>query len=303
MRKYATMEQVCWRCDASRGPDVSWSLYNLSGQWVQGCDDVEPPWDSARPAPALTALPGFACWPHISLDLLHIFYIGIGRDCAGSCLKLMIQSKLFFPGTTITQRMSRASLELQAWADAHRVHLSCSHFSKARLQWGSDYPMLRVKGADCMAVLRWLASKVESTTVDDEFFQLVATCLWSVNAMMDILHRGGIFLSREEAQSAHALGKLYLQSYLELAGQAVSQGKKLWKLRPKFHLFWHVVHDLNSTGGLVRNVSNDETWLDEDYVGKLSRLVQMTHSRTSQLRAVQRYLVGLPELFRSMCSS
>lgn len=72
------LEQVCWKCPATKGTDgLDYCYVNVSplAPW-RALVDVDIPWQIT---PEFSRLEGFH-YLMISLDPLHIFYLGLGRD-------------------------------------------------------------------------------------------------------------------------------------------------------------------------------------------------------------------------------
>lgn len=71
----------------------------------------------------------------VQVDLLHVFYLGVGRDLLGSALKVLIQKRALFQGRTIELRLKRASCSLRQYAKDNKLPLRCKHLTKNRLSW------------------------------------------------------------------------------------------------------------------------------------------------------------------------
>ena len=77
---------------------------------------------------------------------------------------------------------------------------------------------------------------------------------------------------------------------MTLAGNAVQNGKKLWRVRPKFHTLHHcILEDRESR----LNPHYSATWMDEDYIKRTMRVKKKTHKRTATSATLHRWLMGL----------
>lgn len=81
-------EKICHQCEATRGKaDPSKNFTNLAStsSWQASLDDPSVPWNRADP-PSLSGLRHF-CLDKLSLDVLHVWHLGVARDvclvCAG----------------------------------------------------------------------------------------------------------------------------------------------------------------------------------------------------------------------------
>ena len=75
----------------------------------------------------------------LGVDLLHVFYLGIGRDMLGSALKILCSKAVaYFAGSTIDARLESASKRLRSWAKMKGYSLCLKKLDKAKLAWSSD---------------------------------------------------------------------------------------------------------------------------------------------------------------------
>ena len=161
--------------------------------------------------------------------------------------------------------------------------------------------MLRVKGADVTVWLKFMCNKLSEKQCDDlDSCAAFSTCIWAMDRFLTITMNGGIFLTAEESDEIHQLGMLYLHTYIALAAESLEAGKLYWKVRPKLHLFWHLAHKAKHSKGR-RNPHNDSNWMDEDFIKHMTQLMSKTHNLTGNLRALERYLLGLPAKLAKTC--
>lgn len=222
----------------------------------------------------------------LTIDLLHAFHLGAGRDLVGGLIKYLAQHGGFLVGANQKQRLESAyTLCTQFLRDQGRERLSISGFHKARLNWGTDFPSLRSKGADTYLILWWLAEDFLPSAPGVS--PLVVLCAQSCHAWLRILLRSGPWLSNDERCLSIHLGRQYLVSYCVLAEAAQREGVKLWKCRPKLHLVTHLVH---SAATSPRNVFMDSCFVDEGFVGRIMRIATGTHVKTMGRRTLERCL-------------
>lgn len=110
---------------------------------------------------------------------------------------------------------------------------------------------------------------------------------------MDCLSSAGDTLSPEESSHASIVGDAFLKMYISL----VHSEPDLWRLRPKLHMVWHLVHDAELRPSR-RNPLLDSTWQDEDWVKRVARTLKRCHSRSAQKTVLQRYLLALQQKLR-----
>jgi len=146
---------------------------------------------------------------------------------------------------------------------------------------------LHAKGYDSFVILQWLQAELAENAPPPSC-QTVKSCIWCANAFMEILCRANNFMTEPEVANVEVLGSAFMKLYLFLA----HRHPKVWRIRPKFHLVWHVVTDPGLRASR-HNTSKDSTWMDEDWVKKIGRNMKRCHKRTVQKTALQRYLVAL----------
>ena len=79
---------------------------------------------------------------------------------------------------------------------------------------------------------------------EDVVLQVLASCCYGIQHMIDIMDGSGIILSCEDASDAAESMKLHLKTFEWLALYWHDRRKMLFKLRPKSHYLWHMANDL-----------------------------------------------------------
>jgi hypothetical protein len=151
--------------------------------------------------------------------------------------------------------------------------------------WTSDakFPTLRAhRGWDVKSTLIWLGHFTKA--LDNE----MSWALQAICKCIEILDKGGMVLTAREHEALHAWGTLFIQCYLELSTQALAKGKRLWKIRPKFHSLSHLLLPESFLNG--RWVS---CFGPEDFIGRMCKLCRRCHADIQHTRVVQRYAAGM----------
>lgn len=278
--------QVCWKCRATKGSvDVSRCYTNVSPTAAWKNDPIDDPWTTM---PAFAGLRAFSV-NMLGLDVLHVWHLGVGRDLAGTAMKQLLRNGYF--GDTIESGLARATSLCKAWAKQQKHTLAMKRFTKGNLNWSSDFPELRTKGYDTYIVLSWLASELSSRDCGLPDLQLLV-------CVSDVILRGvneaGMFLTEEEVQQKQLLGEAFVRVYVKCAAENINQ--RLYRMRPKFHL-WH--HLLEESRPSRLNPRHTSTWMDEDWVKRVMKVTRNTHRRTSTQMCLRRWLLGLNTKFES----
>lgn len=109
---------------------------------------------------------------------------------------------------------------------------------------------------------------------------------------VSILRKGKPVLTAEEAYAAASHLREFLLSYVHLAHCAVAGDQAFFKCRPKLHCIDHICRNLVVSR---ENPRYHEVWLEEDLLGRLSKVLKLTHDSGNGLRAMQRWVLGLWE--------
>eukprot|EP00969_Alexandrium_andersonii_P340743 15061149-Alexandrium_andersonii.AAC.1 len=124
--------------------------------------------------------------------------------------------------------------------------------------------------------------------------QLRSTCANSLAMLVHTIDTAGMWMSPEQRSTAYTAGRRFLQTYQSLAAKNFEARVCNYKLRPKMHFFQHVVLNFKTSSA---NPKYHQTFMDEDMMGRLSKLYRRVHSGKSgtggMRRAMQRYMLKL----------
>ena len=227
----------------------------------------------------------------IAPDILHVWHLGVGRDISASALVYMLKEQLIFRGSTIDERLATATAMLKAWASERKLGLKLKKLSRTKLGWDSKkYPELKSNGYDTFIVTGWLQSLCEENHA--LLPHDLGVALWSANHVLSLMQNAPTYLSPQEQKNKMIIGQLFMKSYLRLANQFLHQRKKLFRLRPKLHILHHI---FRSNPPSRQNPAKYSTWIDEDGLKRLMRVMRMIDARTAPERLLQRFLLALPQ--------
>ena len=270
------------------------NVSNAAG-W-QATLDTELPW---KVRPALCDLVGEHLGA-VSLDVMHIWHLGVLRDLLGSIIKLLVRARGgSYNGSTIKKRLLVFNRELREYAKAANLELSCKRIKKETLTWRRDMcPTLKTKAADCSTILQFCAHKLESVALPK--YGGVVACAWAANAFSRCLSHSGLFLTPEERQTAITTGDLFLMSYMSLATEAIQADEKYFKVRPKIHYLQHLLQQLQ---GVHRNPYYSSTFMDEDWIRHAIGLQRKMAHKTSPYNILRRFSTNTKTaLDRHLCT-
>ena len=256
-------------------PDSAWSATEYQ----------QDPWSFT---PSYSLLEGFSI-TMIQADLLHVFHLGVARDLIGSTLALFIKDKLIFSGATQADRLREATTNLKSFARGAKLPLKLHRLTKRKLGWDSkSYPEFRGSGYDAFVVLRWLVQVVQSHPA--EVPAPLYRAIYAADHTLSVLYNAGRYLTEAEQHSKETYGMMFLHNYMEMVHRNLTARRRLFRLRPKFHLMHHIV---KARPGSRVNPAVFSTWMDEDCLRKMMRVLKLTDPRTAPRRILERFLLRM----------
>ena len=238
--------------------------------------------------PTLFQLPGFS-FEMVRPDILHVCHLGTCRDLIASGLRELTRSSILFQAGTQALRLREATARLHAYCGEHGYNLSLRKLSSKSLGFGVGYPELKAKGYDSFIILRWLV--MEITTNRPQNYDMLCTCLWSLDSFLSVATNANRFFTQNEAEHIQSVGLLFLKTYLQLAVESLARKRRLYKVRPKFHLLCHLIFDMPLSRA---NWTFDSTWMDEDFNKVCMTVTKKVHRRSATKRTLQRWLLAVP---------
>ena len=110
-----------------------------------------------------------------------------------------------------------------------------------------------------------------------------------------IIHKSGIWLSRESAKKAMDAVNLFCTSYSFCASEFHRLSIPRYHVQPSLHLFKHAAvrlqQQLNSGAARVLSPTVHLCENSEDFVGQVARISRRVAARTCGLQTLQRYLI------------
>lgn len=262
-----------------------------------------PPWMSTFLAsapwvnpPPYSQLIGFNI-EMIAPDLLHVVNMGIGRDLVGSILKTILMQQHVFTDGTIDERLHAATRSLKQYARTHAHPLRLKKLTKKKLGWKAHtYAELRTgSGYDIAVTARWLEELLQPHS---QMYPDYCCLLWSLNRTLSTLYAGNFFLTNQEKNMVKTVGSVFVRTFLKQCCKAVEEGQYLFRCKPKLHLLDHIIKSERRV-----NFAKYSTWMDEDFLKRVSRTLRLTMATTAQKRTLQRWLMAVPESLRSSMAS
>lgn len=227
-------------------------------------------------------------------DLLHVLYLGMLKDAVGSALRVLTTAGWFAVAEgSVNAALLQAFGRFEDWCRSQGIthNADSGKWTAESIGFGPrEYPSLSNKGAAVKLVTAWLAGETSMfarTRPHEMPSQLMAVCFWGMATFMATLDHEPLIMADAARQRAIVAGQTFMLAYMALATLALQRRLPLWKTRPKDHVFDEV---LIRMGVSKVNPRFSQCFLDEDFIGKVCKLVRSTHALTAPLRTLQRYL-------------
>lgn len=289
--------KVCWLCGATKGlsGDLSLCFTDVSpgARWWHTVGRSPPPWQIT---PNYARIRGFDI-SMIIPDLLHVWNLGVARDVIGSTLRVILANPMVFNGPTVPIRLMQASASLRLFARSNRYPLRLKRITRAKLIWKNNaYPGFSSSGYDAFVAMRWLEALLAPYT---DVYKEICTLIWCANQAISLLYSADRYLSQTERDNLDVLGSTFLSTYMFLAKNAIDELKFLWRVRPKHHMMSHIFRSHRCI-----NQSYYSTWMDEDFLKKIGKVLGLTAVQTAQRRILERWCLSIPKnLERFVCKT
>lgn len=226
-------------------------------------------------------------------DLFHTWHLGLAKNYLGSALALL--SKLQ-EGTNVDTRFQNLTIKYLEFCKAHHLPAHIQKISKESINWISttSYPTGSWhKGALSTSLMRFVEDQYRHNDWSgDELLELTGQACVAANMFLGILYRSDAWLEPSAATQAAGFGFRFLRRYLQCALISYQRGDRLFIIQPKAHAFHHLCVDLaeGARRGPTLNTICTSVQMDEDFIGRGSRLSRHVNEKHVAERVVNRYL-------------
>ena len=282
---------VCHLCDAGRPGCLFEEIATKQPSWIDTElltspfeSEADSPWQQVPHEPsALARL--------FKFDVFHVVHLGVAKCFLGSFL---VQLSLLEDGGSVESRFSQLTTRYLEWCKSNHRPSHCKKISKEHLGWANTkcYPCgTWHKGDLSTQLLKWVEARYLAEAADWSPMLVVAgQAAVALNTFLSRLYHAPAFLSQAEAQEVANYGMRFLRRYNELARSAYDAKKTLWAIQPKFHALAHLILGLFVTSGYTENILMYSVQMDEDFIGRPSRLSRKVSERLCSERVAVRYL-------------
>lgn len=172
-------------------------------------------------------------------------------------------------------------------------------------------PWASCKGSDSMILLEWLVFLLKLNIRNPavrgheqllrNMLQVCGSCLG-----LKMVHTHGLWLERPSAKQLYVHIMTILRGYTMLGRAALQLHMQAFIQKPKQHALHHIGCQLKKQllvgATLITNPQRNACEINEDYMGRISRLSRRVGFRLCNLRVCQRYFLKVVALLRKRVS-
>ena len=234
-------------------------------------------------------------------DIWHVFALGFGRSWVCSVIQVLLPH---LPLANLDEKWSYLSANYLQWCRSNRKQAHVSRITPYLMSYGDTSGAMGNwhKGALTTNFNLWLVDLLSAGLRDPEGF-LMQCCAATrrVNAMFSLLYRAGAFLGEEQCAFLSEQGLQFLSCYSRMALNMFQDNRQwLFPLYPKLHVFHHQMVEIKRSGMTAKMAINPAMFscqMDEDTVGRASRISRRVSIKLVASRTLQRYLVAAHAAF------
>eukprot|EP00438_Fugacium_kawagutii_P013041 Skav208334 [mRNA] locus=scaffold1961:302512:303828:- [translate_table: standard] len=228
-----------------------------------------------------------------AFDIWHSFHLGLGKSFVAGTLACI--SDQMNSSAVDARFLELTDLYLQ-YCDESRTAPYITALTKESCGWPDrkTFPNGQwSKGHVTTLLLHFIESwfaQNQNNVDGSEVLSICRDATIKINKCFRTLYSSDLWLQRNVANSIGALGMEFLECYQKLAKNAYDQRIALWPYMPKVHVVHHVFLELFLAQTSVINPLCWGVQIDEDYIGKKSRVARRVAPSQVILRVLQRSL-------------
>ena len=248
-------------------------------------------------------------------DLFHCTKIGVYQDFIAGAVLLILELGYFQDSTASNSREK----QLERAHGHFRLFCAGAGKSPALMSFTTNlfnvptrkhYGWCKCKGSDAMILMQWIRVLTTScmNRILDESHRKTLKGLHEAAssgvAWVNAMYRHGLWWARPCAEAINAHGKKFLRSYNFLAWVALHEWQfPAFAMKPKIHLLAHEVYEVSQF--LAKGVVPVPSCLmfscemNEDVVGRISRLSRRAHQARVSERVLNFYLTKVYALYKN----
>eukprot|EP00438_Fugacium_kawagutii_P017658 Skav201275 [mRNA] locus=scaffold2058:149895:151631:+ [translate_table: standard] len=291
---------VCHACLAGTVGYPSEEIATDKPKWLETCG-VRVPWLTTPSV--IKHLPHNRADPStfFQADIWHVVHLGFGRSWIASVIGILLE---VIPQPNLDAKWEFLTTQYREWCRAQRKQMHIGSITAHLMSYGDKTGTMGAwhKGALTTNFMAWLETIIQKVPCDQR--NLLPSCLQAtqcLNIVFSTLFRADAFLTEQQCEMISDRGLFFLRVYATMARAQHDQAKPwAFPLYPKLHVFHEIILRVRRDGQRVRTAANPLLFscqIDEDAVGKSSRLSRRVDIRLAMLRTLQRYKIAAKAAF------
>ena len=224
-------------------------------------------------------------------DIWHAFHLGLGKSFVAAVLACI--SDRLRGGTVDSRFLQLTDLYLQ-FCDESREPAYITSLTKEACGWPDrkTYPNGQWhKGHVTTTLLRFLESWFSKNNFrDDIILSMSADATVVLNRCFHEMYASDVWLEVSVCHRIGGFGMQFLSLYQQLALESFHQSKALFGYLPKCHIVHHIMMELSEARVATLNPLNFGVQIDEDFIGRKSRVARRVAPTQVIKRILQRSL-------------
>ena len=285
---------ICHACLADRPGFPFEDFCSAEPRWRSTLNTVAP----YVTVPVLMRLPHNPRDPHgfAGQDFFHGFHLGAGKIFISSALALVSTE---FPGNSVEARFKAMEGDFFAFCSQRKQHPHIRKLTRDTLSWpvASAAPSGSwSKGSTTLIWIRWflhVCSARRATIPPGSLLFVTWSAAWHINKFFSMLYRERVWIEKATALQISEHGFRFLEINATCARMAYDARQPFFTFMPNLHRLHHLFFSMRDMASQAPFVLNGLIWscqLEEDFIGRPSRVSRRVHPRTVMLRTLQRAL-------------
>lgn len=291
---------ICHRCLAGTVGFPCEELATVNPRWLQ-TRGVKLPWVIVPPLVKHLIHNVVDPSTFYQNDIWHTIHLGFGRSWVASCVGLLLE---VIPAPNLDSKWSFLTSDYKAFCRAHRRQTHVSSITPYLMSYGDKTGTMGQwhKGSLTVTFMMWLEHLIAKLPTDSR--SLLPKCregTLCLNALFECLYGADAFLTVEQSNLVTRNGLRFLEIYQSMAVSQYEVGRAYaFPLYPKLHGFHEILLTTRSDTLRTGTSMNPLMWscqIDEDVVGRASRLSRRVSIKQTMQRTLDRYLISARTAF------
>ena len=304
---------ICHECLATAGAQSQHGFEDFGEEpaWAQ-TQFTARPWSTNR---LLANLPCDAATPERMLksDPFHVVKLGLARDLIGGMV-VVLARKGFWDHDGCSRefklRWERAHSYFVMFCQVSRLRPGVRAFTKEYFHVKNflSAPWSNSEGSDSMILLKFMAWFLRLNLKEpvvpgyESLLQAMLQTTVAVLAMFRILHSHRLFLNRACACMLYVQCMRVVRGFKLLSLKCFQMNARAFILKPKIHALHHIAYQLKqqlvARAEFMLSPEAVSCEVDEDFIGRVSRLSRRVNVRLCDRRVIQRVFLKTRALLK-----